>query len=64
MKIIVKYWLHDGVDEYKVIGDEQEWSCIVKTFSDYHDLFSIHILTNIPDHLYVNIKSVKVIDIP
>jgi hypothetical protein len=52
----------DGIDLYKIIGDEKTFTCHVHSFSDYIDIFGKHIMMTEPDELYATIRSIKVHD--
>jgi hypothetical protein len=61
MRIKIKYYLVDGINETP-LSEDLTWWCDVKTFSDYHDKFSIHCLKH-HNHFYIVIKDLKVIDL-
>ena len=62
MKIIIRYFMTDGIDLYKILGDEKTFTCHVHSFSDYIDIFGKHIMMTEPDELFATIRSIKVHD--
>ena len=62
MKLIIKYYMTDGIDLLTPLTEELTFTCYVQSFSDYIDILGKHIMTTQPEELYATIKSVKVYD--